>query len=101
MIMVAFRSRLSAAAGADYSAMAAEMFARAKTMPGFIEFKSFRADDGEKVSLVYWEDEETLRAWRQDERHREAQHLGREKWYDAYRIDVAQVIRSKTFHRPG
>lgn len=99
MIMVAFRSRLSAAAGQDYGDMGAEMLALAKTMPGFIEFKSFRADDGEKVSLVYWEDEETLRAWRQHVRHREAQHLGREKWYDSYRIDVAQVIRSKTFTR--
>lgn len=97
MIVAVFRSRLSAAAGADYSEMAVEMLARAKTMPGFVEFKSFRADDGEKVSLVYWEDEETLAAWRQDVRHREAQRQGREKWYDSYRIDIAQVIRTKTF----
>jgi antibiotic biosynthesis monooxygenase (ABM) superfamily enzyme len=35
------------AAGTDYSEMAAEMLARAKTYPGFLGFKSFKADDGD------------------------------------------------------
>lgn len=99
MIVVVFRSKLGPQAGADYSEMAVEMLARAKTMPGFLEFKSFKADDGEKVSLVYWEDEETMRAWRHDVRHREAQRLGRDRWYDAYRIEVAHVERTKQFTR--
>ncbi|HEY6358356.1 MAG TPA: antibiotic biosynthesis monooxygenase [Vicinamibacterales bacterium] len=99
MVVVVFRSRLVADAGADYSEMAAEMLARAKTMPGFLEFKSFKADDGEKVSLVYWQDEETMRVWRHDPRHRDAQHLGRDRWYQSYRIEVAHVDRSKTFDR--
>lgn len=75
------------------------MLARAKTMPGFIEFKSFKADDGERLSLVYWEDDETLRAWRNDIRHVEAQRAGRDRWYDYYRIDVAHIERSSRFLR--
>jgi heme-degrading monooxygenase HmoA len=100
MIVVLFRSRLGPAAGSDYSEMAAEMLERAKTMPGFVEFKTFRHDDGERVSLVYWQDEETMKAWREDSRHRVAQRLGREKWYDAYRIEVAEIRRERTFARP-
>jgi heme-degrading monooxygenase HmoA len=99
MIVVVFRSKLGPEAGADYGEMAVEMLARAKTMPGFLEFKSFKAEDGERVSLVYWEDEDTMRAWRNDPRHREAQRLGRERWYDAYRIEVAHVERTKQFTR--
>ncbi len=49
MVIVLFRSRLNEAAGADYSAMAEEMLARAKTYPGFIDFKTFKADDGEHL----------------------------------------------------
>jgi len=99
MVVVVFRSTLGPHAGADYSEMAAEMLARAKTMPGFVEFKSFKADDGERLSLVYWEDAETLRTWREDVRHREAQRIGRERWYDSFRIDVAHIERSKRFTR--
>jgi heme-degrading monooxygenase HmoA len=99
MIIVLFRSRLTDAAGADYSEMAAEMLERAKSYPGFIDFKSFKAEDGERLSVVRWENEETLRPWREDERHRVAQRAGREKWYEQYNIEVTQVIRSREFQR--
>jgi heme-degrading monooxygenase HmoA len=99
MIIVLFRSRLTDAAGADYSEMAGEMLARAKTYPGFIDFKSFKADDGERLSVVRWESEETLRPWREDERHRVAQRAGREKWYENYSIEVTEVLRTRDFQR--
>ncbi len=99
MVVVVFRSRLNAEAGEDYSEMAAEMLATAKEMPGFVEFKSFKADDGERVSLVYWQDHETMAAWRAHPRHRVAQNLGRSKWYASYRIEVADVKRENAFER--
>jgi len=101
MLVVVFRSRLSAEAGADYSDMAAEMLATAREMPGFVEFKSFKADDGERVSLVYWQDQETMAAWRSHPRHRIAQGSGRGKWYSEYRIEVAEVVRENRFERPA
>jgi heme-degrading monooxygenase HmoA len=99
MVIVLFRSRLTDAAGTDYSEMAAEMLARAKTYPGFIDFKSFKADDGERLSVVRWESEELLRPWREDERHRVAQRAGRERWYENYHIEVAELLRSRDFER--
>ena len=99
MVLVVFRSRLSAEAGDDYSEMDAEMLVSAKQMPGFVEFKSFKADDGERVSLVYWQDHETMAAWRSHARHRVAQANGRAKWYSSYRIEVADVVRENKFER--
>jgi heme-degrading monooxygenase HmoA len=99
MVVVLFRSRLTAEAGDDYSAMAAEMLATAKTMPGFIDFKSFKAEDGERLSVVWWEDQETMAAWRTHPRHRVAQQAGREKWYQSFKIEVAEVVRSGAFER--
>ena len=99
MVVVVFRSRLSAEASDDYSAMAAEMLATAKEMPGFVEFKSFKSDDGERVSLVYWQDHKTMAAWRSHPRHRIAQSAGRSKWYASYRIEVADVVRENKFER--
>ena len=98
MIVVLFRSKLVDAPG-GYDAMADEMDALARTMPGFIDVKSFKADDGERLTVVWWENEETLTAWREQARHRVAQRTGRERWYEDYKMDVAEVVRSKTFTR--
>jgi len=98
-MIVVFRSRLTDQAGEDYAAMVAAMLARAQAMPGFVEFKHFHGDDGERLSLIRWESEETLRAWAEDVEHRPAQRLGRERWYSSYAIDVAQVVRSSRFAR--
>ena len=97
MVVIVFRSRLRAEAGDDYSEMAAEMLATAKEMPGFVEFKSFKADDGERLALVYWQDHETLAGWRNHPRHRLAQNTGRAKWYENYSIEVADVLREGKF----
>ena len=97
MVVVVFRSRLTAEAGDDYSEMAAEMLATAKEMPGFVEFKSFKAEDGERVSLVYWQDHETMAAWRSHPRHRIAQSSGRSKWYAYFRLEVADIVRETKF----
>jgi len=99
MVLVLFRSMLTAEAGDDYAAMAGEMLARARTLPGFIDFKSFTADDGEHIAVIRWESQETLRAWTDDLRHVVAQRLGREKWYEYFRVEVADVVRSYGFDR--
>ncbi len=65
-MIVLFRSRLTTAAGADYAAMADEMLARARTMPGFVDFKHYGADDGERLALIHWESEATMRVWAED-----------------------------------
>jgi heme-degrading monooxygenase HmoA len=97
MVVTLFRSRLTAQAGDDYSVMSAEMLDRARTYPGFVAMKSFKADDGERLTVVWWETDELQTAWRQDERHREAQKKGRERWYHYYHLEVAQVLREHQF----
>ena len=100
MIVVLFRSKLVPTASTDgYDDMAKEMDYLARTMPGFVDVKSFMAEDGERLTVVWWQDEETLRAWREQARHRVAQRTGRERWYEYYKMDVAEVIRTNNFDR--
>ncbi len=100
MILVVFRSRLTPQSGDDYAEMAAEMDHLARSSAGFVDVKSFKAEDGERVTLVWWQDEETLKAWRENLRHLFAQKTGREKWYEYYKMDVATVTGSSNFARP-
>ncbi len=55
MVLVLFRSKLTAQASEDYKAMADKMLARARNMSDFIGFKTFGADDGERLSVPRWE----------------------------------------------
>ncbi len=99
MVVVLFRSRLTADVGEDYGAMAQELLERAQTLAGFIDFKSFSSPDGEHISIIHWESAELLRAWTDDLRHAVAQRLGRDKWYEAFSVEVAEIKRSYSFDR--
>ena len=95
-VVTVFRSRLrDDPEGYDETAEAMEAAARA--MPGFVDFKSFRADDGERVSIVVFDSPESHTAWRDDPRHRAAQQRGRNEWYAEYRIQVCSLEKEHVF----
>ena len=100
MVVIIFRSKLTADAGQDYADLDAELFAAAQAHPGFIAVKSYEAEDGERLSVVWWQDRETLEQWRRHARHGEAKQLGRERWYEYYRVEIAEVYRESHFDRP-
>jgi heme-degrading monooxygenase HmoA len=101
MLVILFRSKLTAEAGDDYAALDAELEETVKQNPGFIAAKSYVANaDGERLTVVWWRDEESLKQWRELARHREAQGIGRRKWYQYYRLEVASVLRTSEFERP-
>ena len=93
MIVTIFRSRLRPEHQAEYAPMAVKMLELAKAMPGFVSFKNFSAPDGERVSIVEFESEETHKAWRDHPEHRVAQKLGREKFYAEFKIQVCKTVR--------
>lgn len=96
MILTVFRSRLRpGAAERGYHRLADEMERRARSMPGFVDFKTFAAEDGERVSLVVFDNLEHHDAWRDDLEHRAAQRRGREDFYADYQVLVARVIRER------
>jgi heme-degrading monooxygenase HmoA len=97
MVITLFRSRLRPEHEAQYLVWAARIHDLAVKMPGFISFKAFSAEDGERVAIVEFESEETMRAWREQPDHRQAQDMGRKLFYSEYRIQVCQPIRDYSF----
>ena len=99
MIVTVFRSRLMPGVREEYLILAARMNELAKTMPGYISHKGFFADDGERVTVVEFESEEGMRAWRMHPEHREAQKKAREGYYAEYSVQICQVTRESKFKR--
>ena len=74
-----------------YDEMAQRMSALSEKQPGFLGMEAAR--DGVGMTLCYWKDLASIAAWREQLEHAEAQRLGREKWYSAYRVRIARVER--------
>jgi len=101
MVLVVFRSRLRPENAEEFGALADEMMKIATSMPGFVSYKVFAAEDGERCSVIEFESEETLRAWRQHVEHRQAQERGRERFYAEYSLQVAVPDRESRFTHTG
>ena len=65
---------------------------------GFISLERFESitNKGKFVSLQFWRDEESVRKWRNLQKHREAQRKGRAGIFASYRLRIAQVTRDYT-----
>lgn len=100
-IVTVFRSRLRDDAGDGYGPTAAEMERLGRSMPGFVDFKAFTADDGERLALITFADAGSQRAWRTQVDHRAAQQAGRDRWYSRYTIQVCECRSARGFVRPG
>ena len=101
MMVTVFRSRVRKEYAEEYMKMAAKMSELAASMPGYVSHKGFTAEDGERVTIVEFESEETQRAWAQLPAHREAQRLGRERFYAEFKIQVCKLIRENAFTFSG
>jgi len=93
MVITIFRSRLRPDNQEAYQHTADRMHELAQTMPGFVSIKTFTATDGERVSIVEFESEETHNAWRRHPEHQEAQRMGRELFYSEFQVQVCKLER--------
>ncbi len=99
MIVAIFRARVRESEANAYYALADELAKIARSMPGFISWKGYTADDGERVSVHEWTSAECLSAWRNHPEHVRVQKLGRECFYDEYTLYVCDQPRESRFVR--
>ena len=99
-VVVLFRTQLTREAGPEYEKMSDEMTTLASEMPGFVDYRSYVSQTGERLSVIWFETHEALDKWRDHSQHRFAQRYGREKWYAWFRIEVADRVRGHGFDRP-
>jgi len=73
------------------------LFKELEKIPGYLGNESARNEVG--ITVSYWSDVEALKHWRELPLHREAQQLGREKWYEAFKVRICLVEREYGFER--
>ncbi|WP_419769571.1 MAG: antibiotic biosynthesis monooxygenase family protein [Candidatus Marinarcus sp.] len=74
-----------------YDQMANRMIELALKQPGFLGIESAREDVG--ITVSYWSDLESIKQWKANTQHQEAQMLGHQKWYSSFKTRISKVER--------
>ena len=98
MIAVIFEFTPAEGRFPDYMALVDTLRADLAKAEGFISLERFESitSKGKFVSLQFWRDEESVRKWRNVQKHREAQKQGRARIFQSYRLRIARVLRDYT-----
>ena len=74
-----------------YADVAARMVELAEQQPGFLGAESARNEVG--ITVSYWQDLESIKNWKANTEHIEAQKNGRKLWYKTFKVRIAKVER--------
>jgi len=74
-----------------YAAMTSAMERLAREQPGYLGIEAAR--EGVGITVSYWRDEASAKAWKEVGAHLVAQRRGHAAWYRDYRVRVAHVSR--------
>ena len=80
-----------------YTEMAQKMEELAKTQSGFLGMEHARSEMG--ITISYWETLKDISQWKSNIEHLEAQNLGKERWYQWYKIRICKVEREYGFFK--
>ena len=94
---VIFTSQRSLSGDDIYEIAANRMLSLAQQQPGFLGVESVRADDGIEITVSYWTDRDAISKWRHNVEHMATQAMGRQEFYNWYRIRVAEVVSERAF----
>lgn len=74
-----------------YSEMSDRMVELAEQQSGFLGVEFAREDVG--ITVSYWADLDSIKNWKANSEHLEAQKVGRRSWYDSFKVRISKVER--------
>ena len=80
-----------------YAEMSEKMVELANQQDGFLGMDSARSEIG--ITVSYWESLESIRKWKQNLDHLDAQRKGISKWYEKYTVRICLVEKEYSFQK--
>jgi heme-degrading monooxygenase HmoA len=102
MIVVLFSIRMRDDAAVDEEEAESErMWRIVSAMPGFVSYKGYVAEDGERIAVVRFESREALDEWKRQPDHRVVQERARQEFYREYWVQACETFREYRFTSDG
>ncbi|MGO3127369.1 MAG: antibiotic biosynthesis monooxygenase family protein [Luteimonas sp.] len=95
------RYRRNGEDAAGYREALLDMVEMARFQPGCLGMESVDGEDGDGVTLSYWTDEASIRAWRARGDQGVIREKDRRGWYEHYALQIARVERAYEWSRDG
>lgn len=80
-----------------YEEMAIQMIEAARNQEGFMGIDSARENVG--ITISYWESLEAIKNWKNNSLHMIAQKMGKEKWYNYYKVRISTILCDYEFNK--
>jgi heme-degrading monooxygenase HmoA len=77
----------------EHDRLGERMYNIVSQLPGFLSIKSFKADDGEELTVFRFASEQALEAWRTHLEHVETMKRGHAEFYASGFLQICKVIR--------
>ena len=77
---------------AGYADMVHRMNVLVEKQPGYMG-RSDRTEGKRGITISYWQDRDSIEAWKQHPEHQAAQALGRSTWYKNYAVEIVKIQR--------
>lgn len=74
----------------QYSRLAQQLRQKAFDEYGCVDFSAC-AEAGLEIALSYWNSREDIERWYADPLHRQAQALGKSRWYSDYSVEICAL----------
>ena len=81
----------------EYDKMDELTFKEIETINRYLGCEVYRDENGFGVNVSYWKDLNALKKWKENTLHKKAQILGKEKWYQNYKLRICTVERDYEF----
>ena len=103
MMVVIIEFELRAHAGSQFETALKQMQEQVKEYDGFLGDTPCCSLNDEKrfLTLSYWRDRESIKAWRDDSQHKKVQQLGRSEIMAWYKIRVCELEREYAWEWSG
>lgn len=69
-----------------------------RSMPGFVSYKTYRAEDGEEIGIIRMESREALDAWVNEAAHGSAQAIA-DRIYERFWVQTAETYREYVWEK--
>ena len=77
----------------EYGRLGQRMYDIVSNLPGVLSVKSFKAEDGEELTIFRFASEQALEAWRTHPEHVETMKRGHAEFYSSGFLQVCKVVR--------
>jgi heme-degrading monooxygenase HmoA len=77
----------------EHDRLGEQMYKIVSELPGFLSVKSFKAADGEELTVFRFASEEALEAWRTHPEHVQTMKRGHAEFYASGFLQICKVVR--------